>query len=141
MAAVQGDVERHLPIVRRGYDPYEVQRLVGALSNEMRALAATNTELKQRLASVERPLRVALEPPDGPALEETRRYAAELLAAAEREGNSIRQRARIDGDRIIELAHRRAGDIEQQHEVVAQQLRAAQEQIAQLVRLLEQRAP
>jgi cell division septum initiation protein DivIVA len=114
---------------------------VGALSNELRALADANAELKHRLASLERPLRIAPEPPATPALDETRKYAAELLAAAEREGNSIRQRARIDGDRIIELAHQRAGDIEQQHEVVAQQLRAAQEQIAQLVRMLERRAP
>lgn len=141
MALVQGDVERQLPIVRRGYDPYEVQRLMGALSNEMRALAATNVELKQRLARAERPLHAVPEPPDNPELDQARRYAAELLAAAEREGNSIRQRARVDADRIVELAQQRAVDIEHQHQSVAEQLRVAQEQIARLVTLLERRAP
>jgi cell division septum initiation protein DivIVA len=141
MALVQGDVERQLPIVRRGYDPYEVQRLMGALSNEMRALAATNMELKQRLARAERPLHAVPQPPNSPELDQARRYAAELLAAAEREGNTIRQRARLDADRIVELAQQRATDIEHQHDLVAQQLKVAQEQIVQLVRLLESRSP
>jgi len=141
MALVQGDVERQLPIVRRGYDPYEVQRLMGALSNEMRALAATNLELKQRLARAERPLHAVPTPADSPELDHTRRHAAELLAAAEREGNTIRQRARLDADRIVELAQQRATDIEHQHDLVAQQLKVAHEQIAQLVRLLETRTP
>ena len=128
---------------------------MGALSNEMRALAAMNVELKQRLARAERPLHAVPEPPDSPELDQARRYAAELLAAAEREGNTIRQRARLDADRIVELAQQRATDIEAQHQLVAElvkqgldenqlvaeQLRAAQQQIAQLVTLLERRAP
>ena len=141
MAVVQSDVERQLPIVRRGYDPYEVQRLVGALSNEMRALAATNIELKQRLSLAPPTLQRSFEPAPTPALDEARRYAAELIAAAEREGNTIRQRARMDGDRIIQLARQRADEIDQQHTVVAEQLKVMQAHIAQLVRLLEQPAP
>lgn len=141
MAMVRPDVERQLPLVRRGYDPYEVQRLMGALSNEISALVSLNGELRQRLAKAERPLHSVPDVPDSPDLEQARRYAAELVAAAEREGNTIRQRARIDADRIVELAQQRAAEIEQQHELVAGQLKAAQEQIAQLVRLLEQRAP
>jgi cell division septum initiation protein DivIVA len=141
MAVVQGDVERQLPIVRRGYDPFEVQRLVGALSNEMRALTAANQELKLRLAGASLRAPLAATAALTPELDEGRRYAAELIAAAEREGNSIRQRARIDADRILELAHQRADEIDRQQVATAEQLRVAHAQIAQLVALLDHRAP
>ena len=38
-----------LEIVRRGYDPYQVQRLVSTLATELKALAAENDALRGRL--------------------------------------------------------------------------------------------
>lgn len=38
-----------LEIVRRGYDPYQVQRLVSTLAIELKALAAENDALRGRL--------------------------------------------------------------------------------------------
>jgi hypothetical protein len=38
-----------LEIVRHGYDPYQVQRLVSTLGNELKALAAENDALRARL--------------------------------------------------------------------------------------------
>ncbi|MCE9621766.1 MAG: hypothetical protein K8R99_05410 [Actinomycetia bacterium] len=38
-----------LEIVRHGYDPYQVQRLVSTLANELKALAAENDALRGRL--------------------------------------------------------------------------------------------
>jgi hypothetical protein len=38
-----------LEIVRQGYDPYQVQRLVSTLANELKALAAENDALRGRL--------------------------------------------------------------------------------------------
>ena len=43
---VSGD---RLEIVRRGYDPYQVQRLVSTLATELKALAAENDALRGRL--------------------------------------------------------------------------------------------
>lgn len=38
-----------LEIVRQGYDPYQVQRLVSTLANELKALSAENDALRGRL--------------------------------------------------------------------------------------------
>ncbi len=38
-----------LEIVRHGYDPYQVQRLVSTLATELKALAAENDALRGRL--------------------------------------------------------------------------------------------
>ena len=38
-----------LELVRRGYDPYQVQRLVGTLATELKALVAENDALRARL--------------------------------------------------------------------------------------------
>ena len=38
-----------LEIVRRGYDPYQVQRLVSTLATELKALVAENDALRARL--------------------------------------------------------------------------------------------
>jgi len=38
-----------LEIVRHGYDPYQVQRLVSTLANELKALSAENDALRARL--------------------------------------------------------------------------------------------
>lgn len=38
-----------LEIVRHGYDPYQVQRLVSTLANELKALSAENDALRMRL--------------------------------------------------------------------------------------------
>ncbi|MBI4883358.1 MAG: hypothetical protein HY826_04815 [Actinobacteria bacterium] len=43
---VAGD---RLEIVKRGYDPYQVQRLVSALSTELKELADENDALRSRL--------------------------------------------------------------------------------------------
>ncbi len=43
---VAGD---RLEIVRRGYDPYQVQRLVSTLATELKALVAENDALRARL--------------------------------------------------------------------------------------------
>ena len=43
---VSGD---RLEVVRRGYDPYQVQRLVSTLATELKALAAENDALRGRL--------------------------------------------------------------------------------------------
>lgn len=39
-----------LELVRRGYDPYQVQRLVATLATELKALVAENDALRARLA-------------------------------------------------------------------------------------------
>lgn len=50
---VSGD---RLELVRRGYDPYQVQRLVSTLSLELKALTAENDELRRRLNEAPRKL-------------------------------------------------------------------------------------
>ena len=48
MVIVPSDTQR-MPLVRRGNDPYEVQRLVGELTSEIGALRRANSELRRRL--------------------------------------------------------------------------------------------
>ena len=48
MLIVPSDTQR-MPLVRRGYDPYEVQRVVGELTSEIGALRRANAELRRRL--------------------------------------------------------------------------------------------
>jgi ABC-type transporter Mla subunit MlaD len=48
MVIVPSDTQR-MPLVRRGYDPYEVQRVVGELTSEIGALRRANAELRRRL--------------------------------------------------------------------------------------------
>jgi cell division septum initiation protein DivIVA len=137
MAVVQTDVERQLPLVRRGYDPYEVQRLVGVMSNEMSVLTRRNEELRARVVELQHLASPSHPSPGGPGVDDARRHAADLVAAAEREGNAIRHRARIDADRILELATERADEIRKQQAITADQLRVVQAQLAQLATLLE----
>ena len=48
MVIVPSDTQR-MPLVRRGYDPYEVQQVVGELTSEIGALRRANAELRRRL--------------------------------------------------------------------------------------------
>ena len=48
-----GELDQQLEIVRRGYDPHQVQRLVGSLAGELKALASENAGLREQLAAAE----------------------------------------------------------------------------------------
>lgn len=85
-----------LEIVRRGYDPYQVQRLVSTLATELKALSAENDALRSRL--VDAPVRAR--DANGAYIE--RRRAADSPTAAARENAELREnlrwaRAALDG--------------------------------------------
>ena len=75
-----GELDQQLEIVRRGYDPHQVQRLVGSLAGELKALAVENAALREQLAAAEaRPA----EPPSHEAQEKAAQQSTAALAAAE----------------------------------------------------------
>ena len=51
--AAMGELDQQLEIVRRGYDPHQVQRLVGSLAGELKALAVENAALREQLAALQ----------------------------------------------------------------------------------------
>ena len=137
MATVPSDLQQRLPLVRRGYDPYEVQRVVGDLTSEIAALQRANHELRQRLiAATPR----ELPPPTEPAaldpnevLHDARLLAQRVLEQAAHEADAMRTAARHEADRIMSDANQHHAHVLHQHHGLADQLQAAHLQISTLL--------
>ncbi len=122
-----GNVENDLELVRRGFDPSQVQQLVGQLSAELKTMAAENDRLLIRVTDLES-ASAATTPNDifGLWSKETNQLmdaarasiasvtdkatadAAAALAAGETAATAIRQRAQIDAEGIVADAKRQA---------------------------------
>lgn len=122
-----GNVDNDLELVRRGFDPSQVQQLVGQLSAELKTMAAENDRLRARVGELEA-APAATTPSDifGMWSKETNALmdaarasiasvtdkatadAAAALAAGETAATAIRQRAQIDAEGIVAEAKRQA---------------------------------
>jgi len=119
------DVDSELELVRKGFDPSQVQQLVGQLSAELKTVAAENDRLRGRMAELE----AAPPPPPAPGAASTDIFAhwsketndlldaarasissvtekattdaAAAVAAGETAANAIRQRAQLDAEGVM----------------------------------------
>lgn len=126
--------EHELELVRRGFDPAQVQQLVGSLAAELKTMAAANDRLRTRLAELEASPRAASSSaPAGDVFahwsnetnalldaarssiarvtEKATADAAAAMASGEMAANTIRQRAQLDADQILTDARRKADEI------------------------------
>ena len=138
----RNDVDSELELVRKGFDPSQVQQLVGQLSAELKTMAAENDRLRGRMAELE----AAPPPPPAPGAgsadifahwsketndlldaarasissvtEKATTDAAAAVAAGETAANAIRQRAQLDAEGVMadarQQAERTLADAEQQ---------------------------
>ncbi len=126
---MDGYVDNDIEMVRRGFDPSQVQQLVGQLSAELKTMAAENDQLRARVAELESSARPApttsndifthwsqetndlMDAARASIRSVTERAtvdAAAALAAGETAATAIRQRAQIDAEGILGEARRRA---------------------------------
>lgn len=131
MAGTDG-MDNDLELVRRGFDPTQVQQLVGQLSTELKSMAAENERLRNKVAELEAaPRPVAGTPNDvfehwsketndlldaarasiASVTEKATADAAAALAAGETAATTIRQRATLDGEGIVAAARTEAAAI------------------------------
>ncbi len=122
-----GNVENDLELVRRGFDPSQVQQLVAQLSAELKTVAAENDRLRARVADLEaapaattpsdifglwsketNELMAAARASIASVTDKATADAAAALAAGETAATAIRQRAQIDAEGIVAEATRRA---------------------------------
>jgi cell division septum initiation protein DivIVA len=121
-------VEDEIELVRRGFDPGQVQQLVGQLSAELKTLAAENDRLRARIAELEHSaapvhaggdifglwtretndLMSAARASIASVTEKATTDAAAAVAAGETAANAIRVRAQLDADAMIAEARRQA---------------------------------
>jgi cell division septum initiation protein DivIVA len=121
------DQATELELVRRGFDPAQVQHLVGSLAGELRTMATQNEHLKARVAELEQMPRSAA-PTDvfehwsteTTALMDAARAsisrvtdkatsdAAAAVSAGEVAANAIRQRAQMDAEALLANARKQA---------------------------------
>lgn len=122
-----GNVDNDLELVRRGFDPSQVQQLVGQLSAELKTMAAENDRLRTRVTELES-APAATTPSDifglwsketndlmdaarasiASVTDKATADAAAALAAGETAATAIRQRAQIDAEGIVADAKRQA---------------------------------
>ncbi len=128
------DMDNDLELVRRGFDPAQVQHLVGQLSTELKTMAAENDRLRTRVTELERmpPPPPNAAPSDvfahwsketndlldaarasiASVTEKATADSAAAVAAGETAGIAIRQRAQLDAEGIVsEARHQAAGII------------------------------
>jgi cell division septum initiation protein DivIVA len=126
-------VDIDLELVRKGYDPAQVQDLVGTLSNELKALTAENDRLRAQLSeqppAASSPSAVEPEPDvfdhwsnETNALLTAAREsiaavhaaaetdAAAVVATAETEAAEIRHQAQLDAELVLGEATRQAAE-------------------------------
>jgi len=121
------DQATELELVRRGFDPAQVQTLVGSLAGELRTMATQNEQLKARVAELEQMPRSAA-PGDifehwsaettalmdaarasiSRVTEQATADASAAVSAGEVAANAIRQRAQMDAEALLANARRQA---------------------------------
>jgi cell division septum initiation protein DivIVA len=121
------DQATELELVRRGFDPAQVQHLVGSLAGELRTMATENEQLKARVTELEQIPRSAA-PGDifehwstettalmdaarasiSRVTEQATADAAAALSAGEVAANAIRQRAQLDAEALLASARKQA---------------------------------
>ena len=136
-----------LELVRRGFDPGQVQSLVGSLAGELKNMAAENERLKGRITELEQaPTKVksdedvfahwstetnalldAARASIARVTEDATTNAASAVSAGEMAATAIRQRAQIDADQLIAEARRQADASVEEAAKRAQEMRTAAE--------------
>lgn len=138
-------MDNDLELVRRGFDPSQVQQLVGQLSTELKTMAAENDRLRARVAELEKaPPPVGSTPNDvfehwsketndlldaarasiASVTEKATADAAAALAAGETAATAIRQRATLDAEGIVAEGRSSAAIIVAEAEAVKARLEA-----------------
>jgi len=126
-------MDNELELVRRGFDPAQVQQLVGQLSTELKSMATENERLRARVSELEHApeasgastapddvfsnwvketndLLAAARSSIANVTEKATADAAAAIAAGETAGASIRQRAQLDAEGVVsEARHQAAG--------------------------------
>ena len=129
-------MDNELELVRRGFDPAQVQQLVGQLSTELKSMASENERLRARVSELEHApeasgasgastapddvfshwgketndLLAAARSSIATVTEKATADAAAAIAAGETAGASIRQRAQLDAEGVVsEARHQAAG--------------------------------
>lgn len=128
--AAGGDVAMtELAVVRRGYDPAQVQRLVGELAGELKVLSAESEALRARVQELEESGAVATAPGVGIAaasrtdvfehwsnetnalLDAARAAVAAVRSQADADAMAIRASARAEADQVLAEARREADEM------------------------------
>lgn len=146
----QDGVGEQLELVRRGYDPEQVHRIMATLSAELKAVAADNERLR---AEVER-LSAAPPSPNVDVFAEWNRETTELLQtarnnvervmakanadaaaltdAANADAASIRAAAQADADRVLQAARAEAADVNAEVVTIRSDAHAEAKKIVQM---------
>lgn len=143
--AVDNGMDNDLELVKRGFDPSQVQQLVGQLSSELKSMATENDRLRARVAELEKaPPPVGSTPNDvfehwsketndlldaarasiASVTEKATADAAAALAAGETAATAIRQRATLDAEGIVAEGRGSAAIIVAEAEAVKARLEA-----------------
>lgn len=125
-------MDSELELVRKGFDPGQVQQLVGDLSAELKTMAAENDRLRARVAELEqRPPSAPSTPDDvfglwsqetnalldaarssiASVTEKATADAAAAVAAGETAAAAIRQRGQLDADGLVAEARKQSAAI------------------------------
>jgi len=108
-------MKTELSVVRRGYDPAEVQQLVGELAGELKVLADESDALRARIAELEQQPVAATETapaaPDNDVFAHWSRETTALLDAARSSVEAVRLQAAADADAIRASAQAEADQI------------------------------
>jgi cell division septum initiation protein DivIVA len=91
-------MKTELSVVRRGYDPAEVQQLVGQLADELKLVAAESDQLRARIAELEQHTGSSVGAQGAPA--EAATHADDVFAHWSRETNSLLDAARSSVDAV-----------------------------------------
>jgi cell division septum initiation protein DivIVA len=146
----QDGLGEQLELVRRGYDPEQVHRVMATLSAELKAVAADNERLR---ADLER-LNAAPPSPNVDVFAEWNRETTELLQtarnnvervmakanadataltdAARADAASIRATAQADADRVMQAARAEAAEVNAEVVVIRSEAHAEAKQIVQI---------
>jgi cell division septum initiation protein DivIVA len=145
-------LDEQLELVRRGYDPEQVHRVITTLSAELKALAADNEALRRQLDTMSAApptpkvdvfaewsretnelLEAARHNVDR-VMEKAHADAASLTAAASADAASIRATAQSDADRVVQTARAEAADINAEAITVRSDAQAEAERLVQTAR-------
>lgn len=121
------DLDHNLELVRRGYDPHQVQRLVGALRDELRAVATENAELRAHLSDPSTPVpdatpessTRAATPATDAAIAVWASETLEMLAASRTNLAHVMEQAEVDSSALVADAEQEAAGIRDSAEAEA----------------------
>lgn len=113
-------MDTDLELVRRGYDPAQVQELVGTLSSELKALTAENDRIRAQLSELQQATPPTAPTPDPDVFEHWAAETNSLLAAARVSIAAVHAQAVIDAAAAVAAAEAEAVEVRHQAQLDAE---------------------